>query len=223
MQPGEKVSYQGHQVCLFPMDYVYCTQVSGPGSFSHCCGHPADWIGPSGNTPPGDPLYAPFDCTLVYSNGVEYGNCRAYSSDAPVWTPMGLTYVTVAFTHDWNPPTATHYSQGDLIYHTGDSGAAYGYHCHIDQSNAYGSTLISYGYYCDPSLPWPCYALSDSQPPEDIFYLTGSETFITDLGQNIPTWPFPPERSKASAIILLAALKKKRRLYGRIKRNTGII
>jgi len=215
MQAGERVTYQGYEVCLFPLDYVYCTQVSGPSSLSHCCGHPADWIGSYDQYP----LYAPCSCHLVYSDNV--GNTRGYTSDAPVWTPHGLQYVSFAFTHDSNPPAATSYSQGDLIYHTGVAGYVTGDHVHIDQSNIADAQLISYGIYCQYGNL--CYALDGSQPPEDIFYLTGSETFITDLGQNIPTWPFPPERKKASAIILLAALKKKRRLYGRLKRNTGII
>lgn len=215
MQAGERVTYQGYEVCLFPLDYVYCTQVSGPSSLSHCCGHPADWIGSYNQYP----LYAPCSCHLVYSDNV--GNTRGYTSDAPVWTPKGLQYVSFAFTHDSNPPAATSYSQGDLIYHTGVAGYATGDHVHIDQSNIANAQLISYGIYCQYGNL--CYALDGSQPPEDIFYLTGSETFITDLGQNLQTWPFPPERNKARDIILLAALKKKRRLYGRLKRNTGVI
>ena len=215
MQAGERVTYQGYEVCLFPLDYVYCTQVSGPSSLSHCCGHPADWIGSYNQYP----LYAPCSCHLVFSDNV--GNTRGYTSDAPVWTPQGLQYVSFAFTHDSNPPAATSYSQGDLIYHTGVAGYVTGDHVHIDQSNIANAQLISYGIYCQYGNL--CYALDGSQPPEDIFYLTGLETFVTDLGQNLQTWPFPPERSKASAIILLAALKKKRRLYGRLKRNTGII
>ena len=217
MQAGERVSYQGSQVCLFPMDYVYCTQVSGPDSLSHCCGHPADWIGPSG----GYPIYAPCDCHLVYSDSV--GNTRAYSSDAPVWTPQGLQYVTFSFTHDDNTPAATSFSQGDLIAHTGTAGYVTGDHTHIDQSNQDDAQLVSYGIYC--AYGNLCYALAGSQPPEDIFYLSGSETFVTDLGQNIPTWGYPPEKKTAPlyAILFLAKKRKEEKDHGRIKRYTGII
>lgn len=218
MQAGERVSYQGSQVCLFPMDYVHCTQVSGPDSLSHCCGHPADWIGSSG----GYPIYAPCDCHLVYSDSV--GNTRAYTSDAPVWTPQGLQYVTFSFTHDNNPPAATSFSQGDLIAHTGTAGYVTGDHSHIDQSNQADAQLVSYGIYC--AYGNLCYALAGSQPPEDIFYLSGSETFVTDLGQGLETWDKPPEPigSKAKyAILFLAKKRKEERYHGRIKRNTGII
>lgn len=211
MQAGEKISYQGSQVCLFPMDYMNCTQVSGPGSFSHCCGHPADWAGPSGDNAH-DPLYAPFDCHLVYSDGYNVGNTRAYSSDAPVWTPLGLTYVTVAFTHDNNPPAATSYSQGDLIYHTGDAGVAFGYHCHLDQSNIDGAQLVSSGIYCDPSLPWPCYMLDGSMQPYDIFYLSGSETIINLQGMSFQTWDRPPETGNVMKFVLLSNYRKRRLL-----------
>jgi len=222
MQAGEKISYQGSQVCLFPMDYVYCTQVSGPGSYSHCCGHPADWVGSYNEYP----CYAPFDCHLVYSDSV--GNTRAYTSDAPVWTPQGLQYVTVSFTHDYTPPAATSYSQGDLIYHTGEAGGAIGDHVHIDQSNIANAQLVNYGVQCQYHIEtgtW-CFALDGSQPPEDIFYLSGSETFVTDQGMGLETWDKPPEPigSKAKyAILFLAKKRKEERDHGRIKRYSGII
>lgn len=220
MQAGERISYQGSQVCLFPMDYVYCTQVSGPDSLSHCCGHPADWIGPSG----GYPIYAPCDCHLVYSDSV--GNTRAYTSDAPVWTPQGLQYVTFSFTHDNNPPAATSFSQGDLIAHTGTAGYVTGDHAHIDQSNQADAQLVSYGIYC--AYGNLCYALDGSQPPEDIFYLSGSETFVTDLGQGLETWgqpPEPPEPSgdKQKYVIMFLAKKRKEDQHGRVKRYTSVI
>ena len=218
MQAGERISYQGSQVCLFPMDYVDCTQVSGPSSLSHCCGHPADWIGSYS----GYPIYAPCDCHLVYSDNV--GNTRAYSSDAPVWTPQGLQYVTFSFTHDNDPPAATSFSQGDLIAHTGTAGYVTGDHSHIDQSNQEDAQLVSYGIYC--AYGNLCYALAGSQPPEDIFYLSGSETFVTDLGQGLETWDKPPEPigSKAKyAILFLAKKRKEERDHGRIKRYSGII
>lgn len=220
MQAGERLTYQGYEVCLFPMDYLYCTQVSGPDSYSHCCGHPADWIG----TYDEYPIYAPFSCHLVYSDGYSVGNTRAYSSDNPVWTPMGLTYVTVSFTHDNSPPAATGFDQGDLIAHTGIAGYALGDHCHMDQSDINGAQLISYGIWCDPDIPFPCYALDGSEQPYDIFYLSGNETVAYTHGMTFETWSQPviPVTAR-NAILLLAAKKKRRSNYARIKRYTGII
>lgn len=210
MQAGERISYNGYQVCLFPLDYLYCTQTSNPESFSHCCGHPADWIGSYNQYP----CYAPFDCHLVYSDSV--GNTRAYSSDDPVWTPQGLEYVTVSFTHDTNPPAATNYSQGDLIYHTGVAGFVTGDHVHIDQSNINGAQLVSYGYYCAGGNL--CYALEGSQYPADIFYLSGSETIITTLGQGFQTWDKPPVVVSRIAELVLMSKYKKRRSHNVSKR-----
>lgn len=209
MQAGEKLSYQGSQVCLFPLDYLYCTQTSSPTSFSHCCGHPADWIGTRAEYP----CYAPFDCHLVYSDNV--GNTRGYSSDRPVWTPQGLQYVTVAFTHDSNPPSASSYSQGDLIYHTGIAGFVTGDHVHIDQSNIYGAQLISYGYYC--AYGNLCYALNGSQYPEDIFYLSGNETIVDTMGMVFQTWnqpPEPPTPSKDRMPLWMKYLTMRRQIFG---------
>lgn len=215
MQAGETLSYQGYEVCLFPMDYVNCTQVSGPGSYSHCCGHPADWIGQTVEYP----IYAPFSCHLVYSDNV--GNTRAYSSDDKVWTPLGLTYVTVSFTHDDYPPAATSFDQGDMIAHTGMAGYVTGDHTHIDQSDINGAQLISYGIYCQ--MGNLCYALDGSQQPYDIFYFSGNEIVVDTMGMTFQTWSQPPTPTKALNAILLLAAKKRRKSYARIKRNTGII
>lgn len=106
MKAGQTlVASDGHEVCLFPMDMLYVTQVSGPSSLSHCCGHPIDIVGNTVQYP----LYAPFSCHLVWS--WPDGNERSYTSDSEVWyaTPNGngwtLGYVTVCFTHQNNPPT----------------------------------------------------------------------------------------------------------------------
>lgn len=219
MHAGQKISYNGSQVCLFPLDYMYCTQTSSPSSFSHCCGHPADWIG----SYDAYPVYAPFDCHLVYQDSS--GNSRAYSSDAPVWTPQGLQYVTVMFTHDNNPPSATSFSQGDLIAHTGTAGFVTGDHCHMDQSNIDGAQLVSYGIYCSGGNL--CYALQGSQEPYDIFYLSGAETVVQTQGMTFQAWtqpPEPPSPGKAKyAILMLAGIRKRREENGRIKRYSDSI
>lgn len=213
MQAGERISYNGYQVCLFPMNYIYCTQVSSPDSYSHCCGHPADWIGSYNQYP----CYAPFDCHLVYSDNV--GNTRAYSSDNPVWTPQGLGYVTVSFTHDTNPPAATSYRQGDLIYHTGVAGFVTGDHVHIDQSNINDAQLISYGYYCAGGNL--CYALDGSEYPANIFYLSGNETIITTLGQDFETWDKPPGPTSGNlAKFVLLSKYRNRRLKNNVSKRT---
>lgn len=220
MQSGETLSYQGHQVCLFPMDYIYVTQTSGPSSSSHCCGHPTDYIGTYNYYP----IYAPCDCHLVYSDSV--GNTRAYTSDDQVWTPQGLQYVTFSFTHDEIPPGYTSFSQGELIAHTGRAGQVTGDHTHIDQSDIADAQLVYYGITC--AYGNPCYALEGSQPPEDIFYLSGNEIVAQTLGIDFETWSQPPEPPTPSdkakyAILLLAGKRKRRDQNGRIKRYSDLI
>lgn len=176
MKPGQTMSKDGYQVCLYPLERMNITQWSSSDSYSHCCGHPFD-VAFSGETQV--PCYAPFDCHLSYSDNV--GNTRAYSSDDKVWTPNGLSYVTVSFTHANNPPSATSYKQGDLIYYTGTSGYATGDHVHIDQTFTQNATLVSYGIYCSSGNL--CYALQDSALPTEIFYVNDT-TIIDGYGQD---------------------------------------
>ena len=188
MLAGETASYNGYQYCLFPLSYIYCTQVSGPSSLSHCCGHPADWIGPSANYP----YYAPCDChrtSTIASNGQ-----TIYTSDNQVWTPQGLSYVSFMFAHDNAIPSQTSFRQGELIGHTGTAGQVTGDHVHIDQSLIRNDTSVSYGVTC--AYGNLCYALSGSDLPANVFYITGSETIVQTLGNNfvtVPVQPTPPE------------------------------
>lgn len=184
MIAGDTCVYQGSEVALFPLDYIDVTQVAGPGSYSHCCGHMADYGFPYHPYP----AYAPFSCTLFETTSI--GNRRAYVSDAPVWTAAhGLTYVTVSFTHDNNPPTATHYNQGDMIYHSGDAGHAIGMHIHMDQSPIANASLITDGTVCPSGL---CYHLASDDEAENIFYLAGNETVVDTMGKSFTTWSGSP-------------------------------
>jgi len=204
MLRGQTAEKDGYQIALFPMDYLNCTQVSGPDSYSHCCGHPCDWVGPSARYP----YYAPCDCHLIYSDAS--GNTRGYQSDAEVWTPMGLQYICFSFTHDNTPPDQYSFRQGDLIGHTGTAGFATGDHMHLDQAAGAGNTLISYGITC--SAGNLCYALRNSTEVTQIFYITGDEAIINTQGMefenaenvkdpSIPAW-------------MMAGIIRKRRLLG---------
>lgn len=185
MRAGDSCIYQGSEVALLPFDYLNVTQVSGPGSYSHCCGHPADYAFTSNSYP----IYAPFSCHLF--EAIASGNRRAYVSDAPVWTAAhGLTYVTVSFTHDNNPPGATSFRQGQLIAHSGTAGFVTGDHCHMDQAPYADMPLISSGITCAGGNL--CYYMQNDVEAEDIFYLTGSETIVNTHGKNFTTWSGSP-------------------------------
>lgn len=207
VQAGQTlVASDGHEVCLFPMDMLYITQLSGPSSLSHCCGHPIDIVG---NTPQ-YPLYAPFSCHLVWS--YPDGNERSYTSDDMVWyaTPNGngwtLGYVTVCFTHQNNPPAKTSFKQGELIAHTGTAGNVTGDHCHLDQSTLPNVGNVSYGVTC--AYGNLCYALDGSTDPTKIYFINDTNVVQT-LGLNFSTWdggvtpPQPQPESKKYIPLLL--------------------
>lgn len=197
MLAGETASYNGYQYCLFPLSYIYCTQESSSSSLSHCCGHPADWIGSYNQFP----YYAPCDCTrtsIIASNGQ-----TIYTSDNKVWTPSGLSYVSFLFAHDNNIPSATHFTQGQLIGHTGTAGQVTGDHVHLDQALYQNDPIVSYGIYC--AYGNLCYALQHSTYADDVFYITGNETIVQPLSSNfqtVPSHPIPPTPSTRKGIPL---------------------
>ena len=172
MKAGQTATYQGYQIALFPLDVLNCTQTSGPGQYSHCCGTATDWVG----TYTRYPFYAPCDCVRIQQTS---DNC-AYRSAAPVWTPMGLTYIVFGFGHDNNPPGKTYFSQGELIGHTGTAGHVTGDHTHITQATGQTYRLINSGIQCGSGNT--CYYVENNEPIYSIFYITGAETIINTRG-----------------------------------------
>lgn len=185
MNRGDKASYEGYQVSLFPVELCNCTQLWGAGTLSHQVGYCTDWGMPSGY-----PVYAPFDCHLIWQIGEANGNTRIYTSDKEVWTPKGLKYVTVSFTHDNNPPTKTSYKQGEVIYHSGTAGQVTGAHLHLDASP------VANDYLTDPHLAGQSWYLSKDRPPTEIFYLVGDENIVNMRGLEFETWKVSPVSHK---------------------------
>lgn len=202
MRAGEKAYYNGTQVALFPMDYIYCTQVPDPNGFSHCCGTATDWVGPTNHYP----FYAPFDCHLVAQNSSE--NLRAYMSNTPVVTPSGTFTMITGFVHDDNPPSQTSFSQGDLIGHTGVTGFVTGDHVHIDQTTASTYTYQASGRICGSGNM--CYFVPGGIYAPEAYFLTGNETMVTTLGQTFKTWDGSITNPIKKWILGAAALKRKR-------------
>lgn len=215
MRAGEKAYYNGVQVALFPLDYVYCTQIPDPDGFSHCCGTATDWVGPTNQYP----FYAPFDCHLVAQNSSE--NLRAYRSNNPVLTPSGTFYLITGFVHDDNPPSQTSFSQGELIGHTGVTGFVTGDHVHIDQTTAETYTYQASGKICGSGNM--CYLVPGGINAVDAYFLSGSETIVTTLGQNFQTWSGTGSKIK-TWIMGAAALRKRRgEEVGLYKRHRQIL
>ena len=222
MRAGETASYNGHEYALFPLEYVNCTQRGTPGdmdSYSHCCTYACDY-GQGGST--ARPVYAPFSGTLT-NQGAANGRCY-FTSDAEVWTPQGLHYVTLELVHDNNPPASGHYSQGQLIYHTGTAGNVTGAHVHIDQNRIQNSRIVNSGYACRGSSTGACWTLPHTRPEDSIFYITGNETIVNLRGLQFPTVPVTPTPVYTGnvAILLLAKLLKRRKEQN-ARRDSSII
>lgn len=163
-----------YQCALFPLDYMYCTQVAGPGNYSHCCGTATDWKGTSATYP----YYAPVDCHRISLSGSD--NICMYVSDMKVLTPSGPSWLAFLFMHDNNPPSATSFSQGDLIGHTGTAGFVTGDHVHLDQCLQNTISLVNSGQTC--SAGNVCYMVPNGVMPAAAYFTT-DETEAQLLGQ----------------------------------------
>lgn len=187
MLAGQTASYQGHEVALFPLDIMNCTQISAPDSYSHCCGHASDWVGSHSDYP----VYAPYSGTVTSIGSAGGGYPINFVSDDEVWTPSGLSYVTSRFIHcNSYPPKTGHVNQGELLYYSGSSGMATGDHVHIDCSLIANDNIVSYGYYCRGGNL--CYALSESEEPYLVYYTTGDENIINLQGMTFVDWTGSP-------------------------------
>lgn len=186
MQPGQKLTYNGKEVCLFPLPIINITQVSAPDSFSHCCGHAIDCVGQRNQAS----LYAPVSMRLISVGNSANGNDRIWQSESEVITPVGNHYICVEFVHDDNPPYSTigsRVSQGELIAHTGTTGFVTGDHTHIDSALGTDRKLISYGIVCSGGNE--CYALQDSTNANNIFFRNGTEV-INDMGLSFKNFTY---------------------------------
>lgn len=200
MLPGQTAYKDGVQCALFPLDILWCTQVSGPGEFTHCCGYPTDWIGTYAQYP----YYAPFDCHRIDSGA---GLAR-YCSNTEVLTPSGKKWITVEFLHDDDIPLQTNFRQGELIGHTGTTGFVTGDHVHLDQCASQVWIDVPSGIICGSGNE--CYEVLDGLPVYDAFWITGDEQVVTTLGltfQVITDY----HSGKLPVWLLGAALKKKKR------------
>ena len=195
MIANQRVTYRGYEVSLFPLDYLNCTQIPQTPSYTHCCGTATDWIGTSGTYP----IYAPFSCHEITAVA---DNTKAYLSNDKVWTPNGLMPLVVAFTHDSNPPSATSFTQGELIAHTGTAGYVTGDHVHLDQSVFEYYQLISSGQTCTSGRL--CYELLGGVLPPQAYYLSGDEAIVTTLGLDFQIW-----QGVAVDTVMVAIMKKK--------------
>lgn len=216
MNSGTQLSYQGYEVCLWPLDFLNIT--AGPDANNHI----VSGVSNSGLYDNGwyintiCPLYAPCTMELVrsYPTGTANGHTQMWRSVNPVWIPSSNTpmYITIALSHsDTLPYTAvgTIINQGTYFYNTGTYGYASGAHVHLILYIGSRSTMFPTGYnsYVGGNI-W----YSDNPPNTiaDMFYLLGDETIIRTGGYTWSTWSGGSNIKKY--ITFFTAIKKKRRL-----------
>lgn len=127
MQPLERLfDTQGNEVCLFPLDYLHLSQ----GEHQQ---YAMDFLGWNANGRVYDcPCYAPFSGSVVYTGN---DHNMIYWSDNPVRLVDGtLSHVSILVAHSMTAPAGvgTHFTQGDLWYHTGNYGQSTGDHLHME-------------------------------------------------------------------------------------------
>lgn len=127
MQPNQRMlDSQGNEVCLFPLEYLHLSQ--GEHQL-----YAMDFLGWGPNGRIYDcPCYAPFSGSVVYTGN---DHNMIYWSDAPVrCIDNQLHDVTILVAHSMTAPggVGTHYTQGDLWYHTGNYGFSTGDHLHME-------------------------------------------------------------------------------------------
>ena len=126
MRAGEqKVAADGHEVRLFPLEYMYISQ--GPHNQTAI-----DYLGWGPNGRVRDcPVYAPFSGRVTY-NGNDH-NMIIQSLDKVHLANGNLDYCTMLMAHRNTPPpiVGTVFTQGDLIYNTGNYGLSSGDHLHL--------------------------------------------------------------------------------------------
>ena len=132
----------GHEVCLFPLEYLYMTQDEG-GDYSHVGTYNIDFVGYNGSVViTRAPLYAPVSMKLISIGGAH----EIWESLNPVHLPNGnLDYLSLLVAHDNAPPytiIGDTVAQGQLFYRTGTAGFVTGDHVHICCGQGQGGYLV---------------------------------------------------------------------------------
>lgn len=151
MLAGQKLkSYQGNEVALFPLEYLYMTQDSG-GDYSHAGTYNIDFSGwgASGRVKL-CPYYAPCKMKVVNTQWDPNSHNIVWESTEKVLLANNqVDYLTIAFAHDNNLlyKVGDVVEQGTLIGHTGTTGHVTGDHVHIccGQGHYRGMTKRSTG------------------------------------------------------------------------------
>ena len=191
MRAGQTLVDNGHEVALFPLEYMNISQGEG-GTFSHAGTYNIDFLGWDANGRVYQcPYYAPCTLKCVNTTFAMSDHARTYESVNPVYLADGtLDYLTIVFMHDDNPVynVGDIIPQGNLIGHTGTTGPnVTGDHVHMGCGKG---TYI--GFTQRASGRWD---LSNRTHIYDALYVNDT-TIINGYGYNWKTYqgggPIPP-------------------------------
>lgn len=213
-------SYQGYEVCLFPLDNVGIT--ADPWSANHVVnGVTNTGIWDNGwHNQANDPLYAPCSMELV-ADMSDSANTQLWRSVDPVWIPGFSTpqYVSMSFSHSntkYFTGAGTQIAQGTHFYDTGTAGLGSGPHVHMilflgSRTSMFPVGLNPNGY----GNIW-----YSPNPPDNIaafFYVPEDATISSGWGLTWSRWEGQPEMRPKIAILNLLSRRRKKKggvLYG---------
>lgn len=212
MLAGErKIAANGYEVMLFPLEIMWITQGNHQG---YCI----DFQGAKYNANHQVvrelrcPLYAPCSCTCVARSSS--GDWQMFTSDDLVNIPgMPLPIkITFQIGHDNTPrQIGDHFTQGDLIGHTGTNGQVTGDHLHFNTATgAYQGWEYNPGPQLKNSIPIynACYV------DNTVLYDDNGYNWVV-YGQTppIPPGPTPPTTVKKSKFPWVLYARKLRNKY----------
>lgn len=225
MNEGQQISYQGHEVALYPLPYVNIT--AGPWASNHT----VVGVSNSGCWDNGwyltqhRPLYAPFSMTCYYSAGdtpTGNGHGQLWVSNDTVWLPgyAEPQYASFMVLHS----NTQYYGYGDSIsqgthfFDTGDYGLGSGPHVHMILMVGRRTTVFPVGWNANYGNIW--YSPNAPGSIADYFYLTGEPGVGSGGygGQNFQTWTQPPEppTPTGNTALLSAMLERRKRKWKHI-------
>lgn len=157
MQPLQRLwDSQGHEVCLFPMEYLHLSQ--GEHQL-----YALDFLGwNSLGRVYNCPCYAPISCEVVYTGNDHNMICWSL---APVRLVDGtLSDISILVAHSMTAPAGvgSTFVQGQLWYHTGNYGQSTGDHLHMEVALGHVKWDSTGLHLKNPAHMWNVMAVNDT-------------------------------------------------------------
>ena len=221
MNEGTRAEYDGHEVCLWPLEYVGITGT--PSSSNHTViGVTNSGLYDNGwYITPIRSLYAPVTMQLKFSypSGSSNGHTQVWQSLNKVWLPgyPNPEYVTIGFSHSDNlyyTNIGTIIPQGTHFYDTGTFGLGDGgAHVHMILYIGTRGTMFPTGINATYGNIW----YSDNPPDTiaDFFYILPSDEIRNTAGYDFTVYNGSITHGSIKQLILYTQLFKRRAKNGK--------